>query len=483
MKTLLDRTLTEHIRALEAREYSSLELTRAYLDRIEEIDSEIGAYLFVNTDEALKQAVASDLRRRRGDTRSILDGIPYGAKDNLCTKGIPTTCGSRYLEHYVPPYSATVIERLAAAGCVFLGKLNMDEFAMGSTTEHSAFHPTKNPHDPTCSPGGSSGGSAAALAANEAVFTLGSDTGGSIRQPASHCGAVGIKPTYGSVSRYGLCAFASSLEQIGPLTRTVSENATILSFLQGQDPRDATSRSAPVDSREHTIALHTLRIGLPRELFSKDIAPEVRSRALDAAHMLEKLGALVEEVSLPSLTYAAPTYYILSAAEASSNLARMDGVRFGRRAEGVRDPEALYCRTRSEGFGEEVKRRILLGTFFLSRDRYDEYYKKAFRAKLLIQAEMTSCFANCHLLLSPTAFTSAPQLGIRESDPAAIHRRDLCTVPANLAGIPALTVPFGKDCCGLPIGVQLMGPLWSEPLLYKVGEELERIRAKEWGGR
>ena len=476
---MLNRSLMAHARALEKKEYSSLELTRAYLKQIEAKDPEVGAYLFVCAEEAEASAKESDLRRAKGATLGILDGIPYGAKDNLSTRGIPTTCGSLYLQNYIPPYSATVIRRLDEAGAVLLGKLNMDEFGMGSTTEHSAFHPTKNPVDPLRSPGGSSGGSAAALRAHMAVFTLGSDTGGSVRQPASHCGVVGMKPTYGSVSRYGLCAFASSLEQIGPLTATVEENELLLSYLQGRDPHDATTRSpsAPQDVPE----ISKLRVAIPSQLMGNEISVSVRNTVLDAAEQLRRAGAKVEEISLPSLAYATAAYYILSAAEASSNLARMDGVRFGAQAKDPRDLSELYRRSRSEGFGTEVKRRILLGTFVLSEGYREHYYEHAVRAKNLFCEELAHSFEDYDLLLSPVAPTTAPLLSQSVPDPTQVYRQDLCTVPANLGGIPALSLPFGQSEEGLPIGVQLMGPRHSEALLYRVGRELELCRKASGG--
>lgn len=476
---MIKRTLLEHARALEKGEYSSLELTRAYLEQIEKVNPSLRAYLSVCAERAEEQARESDIRRARGASLGLLDGIPYGAKDNLCVKGIPTTCGSRYLENYVPPYSATVIKKLEDVGAVLLGKLNMDEFGMGSTTEYSAFFPTKNPLNPLHSPGGSSGGSAAALSAHMAVFTLGSDTGGSVRQPASHCGVVGMKPTYGSISRYGLCAFASSLEQVGPMSATVADNESILSVLQGKDPMDATTApyaiETPLPHPKH------LRVAIPRELLGDEISIPVQRTVRDAARCLETLGATVEEISLPSLSLATAAYYILSSAEASSNLARMDGVRFGRRADTPEDLSDLYDRSRSEGFGSEVKRRILLGTFVLSEGYRGRYYENAIHARNAFRRELSLCFSDYHLLLCPTAPRSAPLLGQTPKDPTLSYAQDLCTVPANLGGIPALSLPFGPDEEGLPIGIQLMGPSRSEPLLYKVGKELESYRHKKGG--
>ena len=477
---MIKRTLTEHARALARGEYSSLELTRAYLQQIEDIDGKLGAYLSVCAEQAEAQAKESDRRRARGEALGLLDGIPYGAKDNLCTRGIPTTCGSRYLANFIPPYSATVIDKLERSGAVLLGKLNLDEFGMGSTTEYSAFHPTKNPLDPLRSPGGSSGGSAAALAAHMAVFTLGSDTGGSVRQPASHCGVVGMKPTYGSVSRYGLCAFASSLEQVGPLSLTVEDNQAILSHIQGRDPMDATTQACVANQRISDSK--QWKVGIPRELLGDGTSSSVRATVMNAAQRLRELGAEVEEISLPSLAYVTAAYYILSSAEASSNLARMDGVRFGEQADRLHDLEELYCRSRSEGFGNEVKRRILLGTFVLSEGYRAHYYENAMNAKHIFCAELERCFERYDLLLCPTAPTTAPLLGQAHTDPTLLYRQDLCTVPANLAGVPALSFPFGRDEGGLPIGIQLMGAASSESLLYEVARRMMAPSSTETGG-
>ena len=466
--TQLDVSTLAH--KLEQKQFSSVELTRAYLEHIRAEDGAIGAYLTVTETEALEAAEASDRRRAHGACRGILDGIPFAVKDNLCTKGIPTTCASRMLEGYRPPYDATAVRRLYEQGAVLLGKLNMDEFAMGSSTEFSAYHPTKNPLDPTRCPGGSSGGSAAAVAAGLAPFTLGTDTGGSVRQPAAFCGVVGMKPTYGRVSRYGLIAFASSLDQIGPMTKTVADNALVLAAISGQDPLDSTTASIPF-SMEATIP-HPLRVGSCPQLWEEGLSPCVRDALTDAGAALRAMGGQIREITLPSLEFALPAYYVISAAEASSNLARFDGIRYGHRAPHFEDLEDLYRRSRSEGFGPEVKRRILLGTFVLSAGYADQYYKKAKQVAASLRAELKTAFSSCDLLLLPTAPTVAPKLGHASLSPTKRFTGDADTVLANLAGLPALSVPFGRGEDGMPIGIQLVGPPHSEALLYRVGEHL-----------
>ncbi len=465
-----DMTLTALAAALSRREVSAREVTQAYLTRIKAADTDVGAFLYVDEKNALRRGDEID-----GAGESVpLMGIPAAVKDNICVKDRPMTCASRILEGFTAPYSATAWEKLEKSGCILLGKTNLDEFGMGSTTENS-FRPTRNPHDLTRVPGGSSGGSAAAVAAGMVPLALGSDTGGSVRQPASHCGVVGMKPTYGTVSRYGLTAFASSLEQIGPITRNVADNALALSLLAGRDHRDATSIDHPGGfCAQIGRDVQGLRIGLPREMFADGLNPEVCAAALQAARILESLGAKVEEVSLPSLNHALSAYYILSSAEASSNLARFDGVRYGRRAENFADLEEFYVRSRTEGFGEEVKRRILLGTFVLSEGYYDAYYKRALQVRTLVKRDFERAFAEVDCLLSPVAPTTAPELGT-SADPVQTYLADVYTVPANIAGIPALSMPCGADASGLPIGVQLMGPAFSEPLLYRAGHALETV--------
>lgn len=476
MKEIISMTLTELSEKLRRGEVTSREATEAYLDRIDQVEKKVGAYVTVCREEALRQADEADEKRRGGQKVHPLCGVPVAVKDNICTKGIKTTCASRMLEDFVPPYDACAWEKLRAAGCVLLGKTNLDEFAMGSTTENSAFHVTHNPRALDRVPGGSSGGSAACVAAQEAPFSLGSDTGGSIRQPAAFCGVVGMKPTYGMVSRYGLVAFASSLDQIGPMTHTVEDNALALDVLCGYDRRDTTSvkRGYTPMNRQLKDGVKGLRIGLPREMFAEGLSADVRAAVDAAAKTLEKQGAILREVSLPSLAYALPAYYVLSSAEASSNLARFDGVRYGHRAAEYADLEDMYVKSRSEGFGAEVKRRILLGTYTLSAGYFDAYYKKALEVRTLVIRDFEHVLHDCDCLLGPVAPTTAYKLGEKTMSPLEMYLGDIHTVPVNIAGIPALSMPCGLDRAGLPVGVQLMGATFSEPLLYRVGYALER---------
>ena len=462
--SIINMSLADLSAALRRGELFPAEVTRAYLERIDAVEGRIGAFITVE-ESAVRQADRA--------LQGPLAGVPVAVKDNICVAGGRTTCASKMLADFVSPYSATAWEKLAQAGCILLGKTNLDEFAMGSTTEHSAFHPTRNPRDLTRVPGGSSGGSAAAVAVGMAPLALGSDTGGSIRQPASHCGVVGMKPTYGTVSRYGLVAFASSLEQIGPITRTVADNAMALSILAGQDAKDGTTVVHPGGfAAQIGQDVKGLRVGLLREMFAEGLSADVRAAVLNAAKTLEALGASVTEVALPSVAHALPAYYIISSAEASSNLARFDGVRYGRRAEGYADLEDLYVRSRSEGFGTEVKRRILLGTYALSEGYYDAFYKRALQVRTLMKQEFDRVFAQVDCLLTPVAPTTAPKFGAMD-DPVQAYLADVYTIPANIAGIPALSLPCGTDVAGLPIGVQLMGPALSEALLYRMGHALE----------
>ena len=432
----------------------------------------LGAYITVTSDMAKKTAAAIDKSRESGEKLSKLAGIPYALKDNIVTKGIRTTCASKMLENFVPPYSATVYERLSSLGGVLLGKTNMDEFAMGSSTSNSYFGRTKNPFDPTRVPGGSSGGSAAAVARGMAFYSLGSDTGGSVRQPAAFCRLVGMKPTYGRVSRYGLVAFASSLDQIGPITRDVYDNALILSEICGKDPRDATSLGEREDFTDGiALGVKGLRIGIPDEFFSDGVEKGVSEAVKSAARELEKLGAELVRVSFTSLEYALSAYYVISSAEASSNLARFDGVRYGYRAKEFSDIDELYERSRSEGFGDEVKRRIMLGTFVLSAGYYDDYYKKAIAARKLVRDDFSAAFGLCDVILTPTAPTVAYRYD-DDRDPVSEYEGDIFTVPASLAGLPAMSVPFGR-VEGLPVGVQLIGKAFDEKTLYRVGYTLE----------
>lgn len=467
-----DFTLTSLRRELDEGHLTPEELTRICLERIEQSDPDLNTFKRT-APEALERARNLDL----DDYDSPLAGIPVAIKDNLCREGHETTCSSRILDGFVPPYTATAVRRLEEAGAVVVGHTNMDEFAMGSSTENSARGATRNPHDPGRVPGGSSGGSAAAVAAGEVPVALGSDTGGSVRQPAALCGVVGLKPTYGRVSRYGLIAFASSLDQIGPLTRTVEDTALVLETIAGHDPADSTSLDEPVPSYpRRPVPPEDLTVGVPEEYFGEGIDPEVREEVTSSIDRLDDAGANLREVSLPHTEHAIPVYYILATAEASSNLARYDGVQYGRRAETFEDLIDMYRRTRSEGFGDEVKRRVMLGTFVLSSGYHEEYYGKAQEVRTLIRRDFEEAFETCDLLVTPTSPTTAFPLGSKIDDPVAMYLSDVCTVSANLAGIPALTVPTGTDADGLPVGTQLLGPPLSEPRLLGVGQHLERSR-------
>lgn len=462
---------------LKDKECSALELTKSVLDRIEEKESDIGAYISVDKEGALKKAQEVDEKRCKGETLHTLAGIPIGIKDNICIKGMPTTCASKMLYNFVPPYNATVIEKLDKTDCVYLGKLNMDEFAMGSSTENSAFKKTKNPHNLEYVPGGSSGGSAAAVAAGEAIITLGSDTGGSIRQPSAYCGVVGLKPTYGSVSRYGLVAFASSLDQIGPIARSVEDLALTYSAICGKDSMDTTtvSREYPDFAKELDFNIKGLKIGIPKEYFAEGINNEVRESVMKVAKEYEKLGATLVSVSLPTIDYALSAYYIISSAEASSNLARFDGVKYGYRSEKFKNLEELYLNTRNEGFGAEVKRRIMLGTYVLSSGYYDAYYKKAKFTQQLIQKQYADAFTQCDLLLTPTTPDTAFKIGENIDDQVKMYLNDILTVMINIAGLPAISMPCGFDSKNLPIGCQLIGSKFSEQTLFNVSGCYENL--------
>ncbi len=475
MKTVTRMSVAALSAHLASRELSALEATEAYLERLEEAEPQTGAYLSFSAERAREKAKEIDARRIAGETLSPLAGIPAALKDNLCTAWSMTTCGSRMLENFSAPYDATVVRMLSDAGAVFLGKTNMDEFAMGSSTENSALGTTRNPRALNRVPGGSSGGSAAAVAADEAAFALGSDTGGSIRQPAAFCGVVGMKPTYGRVSRYGLVAFASSLDQVGPLTKTVADCALVLDCIAGHDTRDSTS--VPGLTTGFTKSLHNdirgLRLAVPRELFGDGVDAGVKSAVLGAAKRFEALGARVEEVSMPALTYALPAYYVISSAEASSNLGRFDGVRYGYRTKNCETLEEMYLRSRSEGFGAEVKRRILLGTFALSAGYYDAYYKKALQVRTLLFEAFSEVFSRFDAVLSPTAPTVAYRFGEKTEDPMTMYMGDVCTVPVNIAGLPALSIPCG-EADGLPVGMQLIGRAFEETTLFALGAAFER---------
>ena len=444
--------------AIKKGEVSVAEATQAALEAIEERDGALNSFITVEGERAL--ARAEQLQKGVKDAVSPLYGVPMGVKDNICTKGVKTSCASKILGDFKPPYDATVVEKLAAAGAVGLGKLNLDEFAMGSTTETSFYGPTRNPWDLERAPGGSSGGAAAAVAAGLGWYAVGSDTGGSIRQPASYCGVTGMKPTYGTVSRYGLIAYASSLDQIGPLCRDAADCAAILDVLQGQDRRDGTSLDGEYGHLLDglTSDVKGMKIGIPADCFGDGLDGQVRRAVLAVADVLKSRGAEVVELSFPVMEYVVPTYYIIAAAEASSNLSRFDGVKYGWRAEGYDDLTDLYNKTRTQGFGLEVKRRILLGTFVLSTGYYDAYYRKALQVKAVIKSAFDEAFQRCDMLLTPVAPTTAPKLGESLTDPLKMYLSDIYTVSVNLAGLPALSMPCGFDSKGLPIGAQLIGP-------------------------
>lgn len=473
MREILKRGLTEHAEALEKKEYSSHELVEAYLSRIEK-RADIGAFITVDRENALKDARAADERRASGRALGRFDGIPIAIKDNICTEGLRTTCASKMLSDYTPPYDATVISRLREAGLVLLGKTNMDEFSMGSSTETSVFGATKNPHAPSRVAGGSSGGSAAAVADGQAPIALGSDTGGSVRQPSSFCGTVGMKPTYGRVSRYGLVAFSPSIEQIGAITKNIRDNAELLNIISGHDKMDSTTLKCECEDFSVDIAkdINGITIGLPKELFELDMSDGVRESVMRTVELYRQMGAVIKTVSLPSLRYALSAYYIISAAEASSNLARFDGIRYGHRAKDIENIDELFRRSRSEGFGDEVKRRIMLGTFVLSAGHHDEFYRRALSVKELIKKEFDAAFDECDVILSPVTPTVAPMLGEVKS-PTEIYRTDAFCVPASIAGLPALSLPCGLGKDSMPMGVQLIAPALSEALLYRVGAALE----------
>lgn len=460
---------------LSEKKLSSVELTQALLERVQAVDGNVQGYVTVTGEAALKQAQAVDEKIARGEKIGPLAGIPMAIKDNICTDGIKTTCSSKILAEFVPPYNATVMHKLYNAGGILLGKTNMDEFAMGSSTENSAFFTTRNPWDLERVPGGSSGGSAAVVAADEAIWSLGSDTGGSIRQPAAYCGVVGLKPTYGRVSRYGLIAYASSLDQIGPLTKDVTDCALVLNAISGRDPKDSTSVDIQVPDYTQALVndVKGLKIGVPQEYFVAGMDEEVRLAVMQAVNLLVQLGAVADEVSLPHTDYAMPAYYVIAPAEASSNLARYDGVSYGYRGEGD-DIVAMYKRTRSEGFGEEVKRRIMLGTYALSSGYYDAYYLKALKVRTLIKQDYDRAFEQFDVLITPTAPSPAFKIGEKSADPIELYLQDVCTIPINLAGIPAISIPCGHTQAGLPIGLQIIGKAFSEETLLRVAYAFEQ---------
>ena len=459
---------------MEKKEISSLELTKTYLERISQVEDELKAFVTITKEEALSQARDVDEKRARGDELSPLAGIPMAVKDNICTEGIKTTCASEILYNYIPPLDAAVVEKLKKAGSILIGKTNMDEFAMGSSTENSVFFSTKNPFNYEAVAGGSSGGSAAAVAAGEAAFALGSDTGGAIRQPAAYCGVIGLKPTYGYVSRSGLISYASSLDQIGPFSRDMIDLALILNTICGHDVKDSTSASVAVPDFKKSLVndVKGLRIGLPKEYFGAGIAPQVAAKIQEAIRKLEELGAICEEVSMPHTEYALAAHYIISSAEASSNLARYDGIRHGLRVE-AEDVQSMFQKTRSQGFGTEVQRRIMLGTHVLSTANYDEYYTEALKVRTLNKQDFDRAFEKFDCLLTPASPTTAFKIGEKADNSLAMYLSDVCTIPVNLAGVPAMSLPFGM-AEGMPVGLQIITRHFNEGTLLRVGYTLEQ---------
>jgi aspartyl-tRNA(Asn)/glutamyl-tRNA(Gln) amidotransferase subunit A len=473
--SILDKKISELHQLLHTKELSVTDIVDATFERIHKVDDKVRAFLTLNEEFSRIKAKQLDEKLVSGADRGLLFGMPIGIKDNIVTKGIPTTCASRILENFEPIYDATVVERLNNADTISIGKLNMDEFAMGSSNENSGFHPTHNPWDLNCVPGGSSGASAAAVSAGEVLFSLGSDTGGSIRQPAAFCGVVGLKPTYGLVSRYGLVAFASSLDQIGPITQTVEDNAYLLQAIAGNDPMDSTS--AKVDIPDYLASftgdVNGLKIAVPKEYLGEGVQPDVKERIMEALKVLEGLGATWEEVSLPHSRYALATYYLLSSSEASANLSRFDGVRYGLRSDNSDNLIELYKQSRSEGFGEEVKRRIMLGTFALSSGYYDAYYKKAQKVRTLIKEDFTNVFEKYDVIIGPTTPSASFKCGSMTKDPLTMYMNDILTIPVNLAGVPAISVPCGFSD-GLPIGLQIIGKHFNESTIYRVAHAFEQ---------
>ncbi len=477
---MINMSITELSKGLGEKKFSSREISQEFLNRISGLNGKLNAFITVNEEGLLSGADESDARRARGEKLSDFDGIPVAVKDNICTRGLRTTCGSGILREFVPPYDAAAYERLRALGFITPGKTNMDEFAMGSSTETSFFGPAKNPHDITKVPGGSSGGSAIAVAARMAPAALGSDTGGSIRQPAAFCGVTGIKPTYGRVSRYGLVAYASSLDQIGTFGRTVNDAALLLGAICGGDGRDSTSVSTVADFSPENLTgdIKGLKVGVPGEYFS-GISDEVSDMVKKRIGELEGFGAKIVPVSLAYTEYAVPVYYLIATAEASSNLARYDGIRYGYRSPNVKNLEELYTRTRSEGFGTEAKRRIILGTFSLSSGYYDAYYLKALKGRTLIIRDFKQAFETADVIITPTTTTTAFALGEKISDPLQMYMSDILTISANLAALPCVSVPAGKDAAGLPIGLQIMGNHFEERKILNCAKAVENLYAPE----
>lgn len=478
------KTISELESMLDSKEISAVELAKAVIERKNSVDGKVGAFLSANEDELLAEASISDSLRAEGKKRGALEGIPIGLKDVLAVRGQKLTCASKILENYVSPYTASSLEKLKSRGGIFWGRLNMDEFAMGSSCENSAFQPTHNPWDLSRIPGGSSGGSAAAVAAGECVASLGSDTGGSIRQPASLCGVVGMKPTYGLVSRYGLAAFASSLDQIGPFTRCVKDAAILLEAVAGHDPKDSTSVDCEIPDYASNISLEAFKgakIGIPKEYFGAGIDPEVKAIVEKAIADCASQGAEIVEISLPHTDLAIPVYYIIATAEASSNLARYDGVRYTRRSPDTTDAIDIYYKSRAEGFGEEVKRRIILGSYVLSSGYYDAYYLRAQKVRTLIRRDFEAAFEKVDVIMTPTSPTTAFKIGEKTSDPLSMYLSDICTINVNLAGLPGISVPCGFSDAGLPVGLQMIGKAFDERNLLSFAASYEA--AHEWASR
>lgn len=474
-------SLCELQKKFSAGEVSAAEIVRAYVLRIGQVESKVKAFVTQVTDAASAQAEALDRQLKGWRKTKPLTGMPLAIKDNLCTEGVATTCSSRMLQHFVPPYDATVVAKLREQDYILLGKTNLDEFAMGSSTENSAFGPSRNPWDLHCVPGGSSGGSAAAVAADECVAALGSDTGGSIRQPAAFCGVVGLKPTYGRVSRYGLVAFASSLDQVGPITKDVRDAAFLLNAIAGHDPMDSTSADRPVPDYLKALAkkdLKKVRVGVPREFFAEGLDPDVEQAVTAAIEELKQLGAEIKEIQLPRTDAAVAVYYVLATAEASSNLARFDGVKFGLRAKETKDLLDLYMKTRQEGFGPEVKRRIMLGTYVLSAGYYDAYYGKAQAVRTLVCQDFDAAFKEVDVIVTPATPTPAFKLGEKSEDPLQMYLSDIFTISVNLAGLPAIALPCGLSKGGLPIGMQLIGRAFEEETILRAAHAYEQ--ATQW---
>ena len=476
MNNITNLTVHELVEKLKSNELTSEEITKAYIDRINDKEKDVDAFVTLTIDDAEKKAAEIDKQRKENKETSQFAGIPIGIKDNLCTKGVKTTCSSKMLENFVSPYDATVVEKLNKEGIISLGKLNMDEFAMGSSTENSAIKITHNPWDLNRVPGGSSGGSAAAVAGDLVPWALGSDTGGSIREPAAFCGVVGLKPTYGLVSRYGLVAFASSLDQVGPITKDVKDNAMLLNIIAGHDEKDSTSYD--IEKKDYTKNLEKdikgIKIGVPKEFFGEGINEEVKEQLNKAIETYEKLGAIVEETSLDVAKYSLAAYYIIACAEASSNLGRFDGIRYGYRAKDYTTLKELYVNSRTEGFGDEVKRRIILGTYVLSSGYYDAYYKKAQKVRTYVKNEFDKAFQKYDVLLTPVSPNTAFKIGEKCNNPMEMYLADICTVSINIAGVPAISLPCGVDKDGMPVGMQLIGNRFEEEKILNVAYKFEQ---------